>query len=449
MNRCLMTFAAVAALAGFACQQFPTRYERIDPDALRSTGFTYSPYAEGAPGDTIRVRGYFAGQGVVSVAWKMSYNHVFDIYGRSDTVLDLFDLPAAGSVSYLPDSADISFAVPDSVYYLTKGISRQVLDTLRAMLPQSMHQMTQQDFASLLQDMAGIDFNDPLSAGPFLQKWGTVMGGTAGDPSELQVIAPAAALVLKALTIPAVIIADVMTDGGVRLRIRGDFTIRYNRRYQNTPFASFVPVNNNPTLRWIGMYAVKGKNIMNFSPADPAFAGKFTLTYFHNEFFPDSVHDTVLIDTGYTYFVAADSGIVAYHPRAVDSVKGADSSWRLIPSDSVVLDTTLDKIHFLRNGRDTFELESVQYDWQYQNIALDSVTKPVDSLFFIPGVGEGGWQPPIMQVLPPVDTKMTHARLWVTVYDWALGEENRPVGFAIKNVDIYFTYSAAYAQKHR
>ena len=55
MIRSIATGTMVIAVL---CTQFPTRYERIEPDVLRSVGFTYLPYAEAAPGDTMTVNAY-------------------------------------------------------------------------------------------------------------------------------------------------------------------------------------------------------------------------------------------------------------------------------------------------------------------------------------------------------------------------------------------------------
>jgi hypothetical protein len=448
--RHLFVFTIIMA-AGFCCEQFPTRYDRIESNVIRSTGFTYDPYAEGAPGDTICVRAYFPGQAVSSVSWQMSYSHIYDIYAETDTVLDVFDLPSYHLESHLPDSMDVSFTIPDSVFFLTKGISSRNLTYLKSMLPSSMQQMTQQDFAALLHDVTAIDFADTSSIAVFLSRWGATMGINPTSPTALSSLAATVGPIIKTFSIPAVIYANTVSETGKRLRVMGEFTIRCNRRFQNTLFASSVPVNHNPTLRWIGIYTVKGNKVSDFSPYNAAYTGTFSLSYFHNEIFPDSVIDTVLIDTGNSYFLAADSGIMAYHLRAADSIRGTDTLWRSVPPDSVVFDTTLDKVYYTKNGRDTFELETDLYDWLYQNIATDSVTLPVDSLLALsPGSEDGGGgEPPIIQMLPSLDTKMTHARIWVRVYDNAVGELNRPAGFAIKNIDIFFEYSVPYQQKHR
>ena len=85
-----------------------------------------------------------------------------------------------------------------------------------------------------------------------------------------------------------------------------------------------------------------------------------------------------------------------------------------------------------------------------ENENLDSVTMPQDSLLLlVPGSsGGGGGERSYMRFLPSLDTKMTHAHIWVTVYDSYLGILNQPAAFMIRDFDVYFKYTAAYRAKH-
>jgi hypothetical protein len=113
--------------------------------------------------------------------------------------------------------------------------------------------------------------------------------------------------------------------------------------------------------------------------------------------------DTVLIDTGYTYYFAADSGIYA-----------------IVQNGVTVTDTARDKIIYFdsKTGRDTFQLATWFYDWEYED-DLDSVTLPEDSLLLlVPGSANGsGGEESYMQFLPSLDTKMTHAHLSYRIHD--------------------------------
>ncbi len=114
-----------------------------------------------------------------------------------------------------------------------------------------------------------------------------------------------------------------------------------------------------------------------------------------------------------------------------------------------VIDTARDKVTYFdsKTGRDTFQLATWFYNWEYEN-DLDSVTLPVDSLLLLVPGSSGGGEESYMQFLPSVDTKMTHAHIWATVYDSYLGQLNFPAGFMIRDFDIYFKYTTAYRAKH-
>ena len=435
----LLLLATLAALQ-IRCSQFPTRYDRVEANAVRAIGFAYEPCAEAAPGDTMHLKAYFGGEKAASVTWQMSYSHIVTVYG-SDTVVDVADLPLLSESSHLPDSVDISFVVPDSTFFLTKAISPQTLAMLKSRLPASMGSMTQQNFAALLKDFGSLDFADPLSLGSFLARW-PALGITTLDSASMTSLATITGSLLTVFSVPAVIYANVVAESGAKLKVKGDFTIRYNRRFQKVPeIATFLPVNHNPEVRWVGIYKVLGKNIQSFHPSDAQYAGKFTFSYLYNEVFPDSVRDTVAVNDGYSYFLVADSGTTTYALKAGDSLKTADSTLHIL-RDTTIHDTTLDKSSYVNPKTGKFERETYFYDWQYQNLALDSVSMPIDSLMAIPGAGAtaGGGQPPVMKMLPPLDKKMTHARIWVTVNDQLIGDPNRPTGFAIRTMDIYFKF---------
>ena len=447
-------FAALLTVIVFQCSQFPTRYDRFEPDALRSVGFVYEPFAEGAPGDTLIVKSYFPGEKVASVSWRLSYNHIIDAYG-TDTILDIAPLPVFNVSSGLPDSIGISFVVPESTFFATKAISSKSLDLLKAQLPPSMSSMTRQDMAALLKDIgaAAADLDDPLVIAALLQRWGTVMGITTLTAAAIDSLMSITGKMLSVFSVPAVIFAEITSEQGTTLRVKGDFTIRYNRRFQNTPLSALVPVNNNPAVRWVGLYTVKGNEITSFNPSDQKFSGRYTLSYLYNELFPGPVNDTVLIDTGYSYFFGADSGMVSYTLMAGDSLQGADSVWHVLGHDTIIADTSCDK-YFLRvdpvSGLPVYELETFYYDWQFENLDLDSVVKPLNSLLMLsPGSETGGRrQPSIVGMLPSLDTKMTLAKIWVTVYDYYPGELYRPSGFAVRQSAIHFIYTDAYKKAH-
>jgi hypothetical protein len=425
-----LSIAVIGAVLLLQCSQFPDRYDRIESTVIRPIGFVYDPYAEGAPGDTIHLHAYFAGDTVVSSTWQLSYNVLQAASGSLDTISGYAPLPYFGLTGNLPDSMDFYFIIPDSAFYLTRAITQKALAGLKNSLPSAMAGMTQQGFAGFLSALGAVNINDTPAVAAFLQTWGPTLGIAAASPAAMDSLIVVAGKVLSVFSVQGAILANVTAKNGAQLQVKGQFTIRYNRHFQNTPLDTVIPVNHNPTMHWVGIYKIKNSGAAGFSPGDSILAGKYVPQYLYDDLFPATIADTVFIDTGYTYFFAADSGI-----------------YTLVQNGTMVTDTTRDKYFYYdaQTARDTFQLETWFYDWEMQN-DLDSVTLPEDSLLLlVPGSRNGGGgEESFMQFLPSLDTKMTHAHIWVTVYDSYLGILNQPAAFMIRDFDVYFKYSAAY-----
>ncbi len=431
MNKLTIALIGVFLLQ---CSSFQNRYDRLEPSVIRPIGFVYDPYAEGAPGDTIHLHAYFAGDTVVSSTWQLSYNYLQAASGNSDTIIDYAPLPIFGVTSNLPDSMDFYFVIPDTTFYLTQAISQQSLSTLKASLPAAMGSMTQQSLAAFLRSLGVVNLNDTPAVLAFLQVWGPTLGIAASSPAAVDSLAVIAGKVVSVFSVKGVVLATLTAKDGSQLKERGQFTIRYNSHFQNTPLDTIIPVARNPIMHWVGVYTIKNDSTAGFAPGDSILGGRYTPQYLYNDLSPVAISDTILIDTGYTYFFGADSGI---YPVTLNGTSA--------------IDTTRDKLYYTdsKTGRDTFQLATWYYDWEYED-DLDSVTLPEDSLLLlVPGSsGGGGEEESYMQFLPSVDTKMTKAHIWVTVYDSYLGQLNFPVGFKIRNFEVYFKYSAAYLAKH-
>jgi hypothetical protein len=430
-----LTMALIGAILLLQCNQFSDRYDRIETNVIRPIGFVYDPYAEGAPGDTIHLHAYFAGEPIVSSTWQLSYNDLQNQFGSQDTIIGYAPLPIFGVTSNLPDSMDFYFVIPDTTFFLTRAITQQTLAGLKSALPSAMGTMTQQGFAAFLRALGAVNINDTSAVAGFLQQWGPTLGITTASPSAMDSLVVVAGKVLSVFSVQGIILATVKDSAGTQLQVRGQFTIRYNRHFQNTPLASIIPVEQNPTMHWVGVYTIRTSSASGFDLGDSILAGKYTPQYLYNDLSPVALSDTIAIDTGYTYFFAADSGINRYLSNGV-----------------TITDTSRDKITYLdsKTGRDTFQLATWFFDWEYEDLDLDSVTMPLDSLLqLVPGSsGGGGGEESYMQFLPSLDTKMAHAHLWATVYDYYLGQLNFPTGFMIRDFDVYFKYSAAYRAKH-
>jgi hypothetical protein len=387
-----------AATIVCSCIGFPVRFERIEDKALRTVAAVFTPRPDVAPGDTATEHLSFAGNPVVAIdSIRATFSVLTNLYGSTDTFLDIAPLAIIDSTASLPDSLAFSFQVPDSVF--DRSI-RQLG------LPDSL--VNQLDAMVALVKSGDTAFFDSLP-----------------PPLLMQI-----AQTLKLLSQKAYVFVTARSENGDRLRIRAEFTVRYNSLLQTIPqFAAIMPVNENPRIHWLGVYAVQGRNAANFNPLSPAFVGKFRLHYLYNDRYADSVADTILIDSGYTYFAAADSGMVTRFDSSV-------GKW--------VTDTSRQKV-LVKNTRgiDTLVLEDFVYRWFYENI--DGSDLPLDSLLMVSGFADG-W---LVSLLTPLDTAMHRFRLWADVYDQLYGEEaslNRPRGMAAVTGAGYFRYTAAYAR---
>ena len=435
MKKPILAAMLMLAITTLQCTRFPSRYDRIEAGTMRPIGFVYDPEAEGAPGDTIHLHAYFSGEPVVSIAWQLSYDHIINAYG-TDTIINYRTMQPINLHSNLPDSVDFSFVVPESTFFQTQAISRQTLAALKSNLPAAMATMTQQQFASFLQALGEIagSMNDPAVVAAFLQQWGASLGIDITSPAAPDSLNSIAGKVLAVFSVHGDIRAVLSAASGAPLGELGEFTIRYNRRFQNTSLAAAIPVNHNPPVEWAGVYKVAGSGSHSFTPWDRGYAGTFTLTYLFDSLGRSPVTDTIDIDTGYCYFFAVDSGMNAF-----------------TRNDSTIIDTLRQKYLIVNaSGRTAIALETWFYDWEYQNLDLNSVRKAEDSLLVLsPGSANGGGREnSFMEFLPSLDTRMTHTRIWITVYNSYLGELNRPVGFTIRCIDVYFRYSDAYRAKH-
>ncbi len=460
--------ALLIALLLFACTPFSTRYDRIEPNKIRPLTVlldTHGIYPEGAPGDTVRARAYFAGDSATSVSWTVSWDVITTAMG-TDTFLNVKQLPVFNMASDLPDSQVFNFTVPDSVFYTTLGISDQQLALIRPLLPSPMRSLSRADFAAFLQAFASVNITSPASLNAFLAEWGPKLSSdTAGNLLDSAIAA--AGVLINTFSIQAYVFADIKSRDGQHLTEKIDFVVRYNSRVAQIPMLSaLVPVNTNPRIRWLGVYIVKGGPKRGFSPLDSGFAGTWRLQYLYNEIFPDSVQDTLLIDTGSSYYLAADSGMVQYTLHAGDTLSGV-----VLSRDTVISDTSRDKYYSVKNrcvkaaadttirftlaslpdsvsipkdstrcfSYDNYSLETFYYDWFYENLALDSVKLPLDSLLVL---SQGS--NPMVRMLPSMDVHMTLAHFWVVVYDSYLGQYNRPEGQCFREVFCNFKYSDAY-----
>jgi hypothetical protein len=366
--------ALCAACLFAACLSMPYRFERVDADKLRVIGVTVGPRPEVSPGDTVVITAYFAGNKVVAVD-GISLAHTL-IWGMGEMIpADGYPVELVDQPQGMPDSARFTFVVRPDVF-----IGKQLYGGYR--------QSTFDSTARLL-------FSHKDSLASFIN------GLSAGAKDTLS-------RTVDAMELPAHIFFTARSVNGTRLNVKATFAVKY---FLDLP--GIAPANNNPDIRWVGICKVPRQYALGFSPDDPGLRGKFTMTYLYNNGMPcDSM---VGVDTGFSYFLAADRGIHA------DSLGGPiDTAW-----DTV---TGINGVH---------QRETYSYVWFYQNV--DTVSQDEDSLIELDLS-----QASCIEMKPPYNTAMTHFRFWVVVYDQIPGVWNRPRGMCVRRMHGVFDFSPAY-----
>lgn len=398
---------AAALLVVFRCTEFPTRFERIDADRMRVLQVAYhnlsdtaAGLCEAAPGDSMLLVMCLAGQSLTDIEWEVSWNVFISPYG-ADSAYDrrpLDFVPATLSSANYTDSTEvvaIKFRVPDSIF----AISRSISDDALAMLG--------------VDRATGVAIVDTFARmTPQERAQDTLLG---------PLVAEFAPVVTQILSAPVRIFATI---NGVN-RTYGDLTVRYNRLLRDYPT---VTVNHNPQVRFMGVYKVKGQQV-GFAPGD--LNGDDTTICLFTDGTVDSTvmgdnanivyGDTVLVDLGYSYYVAIDSGLFA-------GTESRDSTQPLffnVQTGSISLGTRVPEDYYTR--------------WFYQFEADEIEGLSQNELMVISNTGAI-----VTPMYPPLSSSITHASLWVQVYDYFTGEWQRPVGSSLIESRIHFKFTPAY-----
>jgi hypothetical protein len=426
--RVRVALAAATAAMLLVCTEWPTRFERIDADQLRTLAFVYTNLSdttvglcEAAPGDSVQLTAYFAGRPLEGIEWRVSYDVYVSPYGsdtaRNQQPLEYQTVPVTKDPTRLSDSTEvvaIKFRIPDDVLAQSSAINDAALGVIGGYLD---------DAAS---GAAGVSLPFDFSKEVLLQLvdyYARMDPQVRAQDTLWPLIEEYAPIVAQVLSVPVRFFA---TANG-KYKLQSDFTVRYNRFFRDVPR---LYVNRNPRVRYVGLYKVKGPRPAEFRPEDMGDEDTTLRLFMADTTATDpgymgpnvTTRDTVLIDTGYIYYLGVDSGYFA---------------------DTVHLDTSV-ALKF-SEGKGTLEMgdsvapELYYTNWWFQHDAAEVAGVDPNDLTVIFGTSA-----PIQEFLPPLDGRATRVTVWVRVYDWFLGEWNRPLGSDVVETRLHFTYSEAY-----
>jgi hypothetical protein len=361
------------------------RFERIENDKLRIIAVKYDGAAEFAPGDTVRGKVYFAGNTIASVGdFSIAYVHQFD---KNDIYPDEQKIALLDTTLWFPDSMQFRYVIPKDVFLTKKVQGLQDTSMIRKLYI----------LASLVSE-----YGD------------TLLPPVSEDTLEQLMFA------VNSLYAQPSLFFYANSVNGTRLKVRSEITIRYN-----SLFPDFLPVNHNPEVKWIAIYKVPSSRSASFAPHNPDTTGRSSVTYLYNTFYPETVADTVVIDTGYSYFLACNQGIDFHLGKTGDTIRDTTCDFFELPGDSAASVP-----------------EEYNYHWFFQN--LDTIDEVKDSLLVLL---DGTTGPGTIQIKTPVNTAMQHFKIWVVVSDFITGMYSRPKGFGVGSGEGVFKYTDAYKNK--
>lgn len=384
----LKNLLAVAA-ACLSCSQFPTQLGYIGEQYVQTVGFVFTPLSEGAPGDTIRLHAYFAGEPVHSYACSVSTQFSMTQYG-SDTAVN-FKPVLDPNATVSPDSINLSFVIPPDFFAAAGPLVKALLATI----PDSLKALYGLDSAALKSvppaQLASL-------AGQFL----TAIDYSTADTSFCKLAAHLAELLSGQMVL------HLSANGGYTI-IR-NITVRYNSHIRNNPY---VFVNKNPDPWWVGILKVRNRKQQLLSAFERDSGDTIFCLYAKDTSVvagPKRFTDTVVIDTGFTYYAAGDSGIAG----------GMDHRDTVYTNEGVLIP------------------EIYSYLWFYQPDSGTADLNPQNSLTID---GRGYYA----SIAPPLDTAIHGVTIWARVSESASGVLNPPVSVSVRQVHVVFQYSEKYA----
>lgn len=398
-------------LFSVSCTEWAITSEKVEEPYLKTMALIArngidTSICEGAPGDTMEMHAYFAGVPVTDIKWEVSYNVYKDLYG-GDSAIDRSDL--SDSLVIIGDDEEFSAAtevkaikipIPEDIFYTSSSIDDKFLAELGVNKTQML---------SLLESIIEIGpdsaKNDPLLS--------TFIESVEDNLYQL----------MQMFTVPVRVYATINGT----FKVRADFMIRYNRH-----FNSFKKVftNHNPEINYMVIHKFKKDPYPDFSSSKFTNSDTTYILYLRDP--ADVSHipaknivfnDTILIDSGYTYYVSVDSGFVA---------------------GKLQKDSATSMLEDIETGEEgSVSLETFYTHWYYEmdKSETDLVLDYNDHMI----INSSG---NFMDVLlPPLDTRITNATLWVQVYDFFIGELLRVSGNGIHETKIYFKYTDKYKKE--
>ncbi len=396
------------------CTSFPTTYDRIDSDRVRTLDFSYEP-ADAAPGDTVTLKAVFAGKkfDIDGIDWYVSYDVISNIYGvdKVTNVQPLHEISVDSGCSFSSNAQCIikKFVVPENTILNSASIpenwTANIPKEYREYVPPYLRGLSKKDIVTRLEMLA-------IKA----DQWSEIRNNNPKDKHDSllnedpvyrlyrDTLAPVLPSLLQMFTVPARLFAYVPGSN----RVVSEFSVRYNRKLSKLP-GDWVLENRNPIIDSIVVYKVKEANLWDFDPESDSYDYEsFRLLGPEDEQW-DGEPVKIPIDKNYSYFVSC-------HNQPPDSVFTLESAMQGKKLQEQFATTWFFQL-------DDEEIENVKNS-DYMNIV--NMETLISALF------------------PSKDESIKSAVIWLVLSDYMLNENFHPVASAIKEVPVSFTYTKEY-----
>jgi len=394
------------------CGSFFDPMERVEslPQLLdivyRNTADT--TLCEAAPGDTLMAYCYYGGDPITSVSAEKSFDVIYSAYGEDTAVL----FEAVESQNIDLNWHDQAFSQNTDMFSIRIPVPDDFNDVIRKTLKANEKYI--QEF--------GVDLSIIDNLIDLLPYFGDIM--REGKNIETDSVFTSENNLVQILPL---LLPNISMYGRLQLNVndgfisKSDFGIRYNRLFTDLDFSTEIKVNKNPIIHFAGIHKIKGKHDNGFKVSDMDPSTDTTIIFYLDSTdgidnsiigFPWRLDSTILIDKGYTYYMAVDSGL-----------------WNGVDLRDTALSVT----------DPTPRNEIYNTLWWYKNSSASSSTVKQNDRLYITASGSY-----YDQFLPPQDSNWTESTIWIQLYDWFLGESNRPYGSDLQEMVVKFRYSEDY-----
>lgn len=249
------------------------KFEVVESFKLRVVGSTLESGPNCAPGDTVNMKLYFAGDEVTSIGKLHVLNGPVWVYKNGKNVQRTdYDTVTVNVVhSWLPDSVELSLVLDSAVIHNNRKHT-WITDTQWGVLDVMRKENKESNGAS-------------------------VAAMTAVEKDSLEEY-------LRRAYLSVHVFAEATSELGKKLTIKKEIPVTFSKE-----FPTIMPLHKNAECNWIAVYGMPSSMEDYFQPHSDASVAQVEKNYLYHRTHPDSVASQIPIRVGWSYFLAADADL--------------------------------------------------------------------------------------------------------------------------------------------